>query len=88
MSKRKHHTLISVPLAQRTFDKAKALESDSSPEARKAYKNLKASHHKKFTKVPSQRKMGDFWNPKGKRLAKGSGVKATKINRALKAKTN
>lgn len=88
MSKRKHHTLVSVPLAQRTFDKAKALEGDASPEARKAYKNLKASHHKKINARYTKAKLGDLWNPDGKRKAKGNNVKATKISRALKARNS
>lgn len=86
MSKRKHHTLNSTPLAQRTFDKIDALIEDGSPEAKKAYRNTKASHGKKFTKVPSKRQMGDFWNPEGKRVAKGSGVKCANINRVHKAR--
>lgn len=89
MSKRKHHTLVSKPLAARVFDKAAALinelEYKPSPEARTALKNLKASHHKKYEKRYTKAKMGDFWNKDGKRLAKGTGVKATRISRSLAA---
>lgn len=89
MSKRKHHTLVSKPLAARTFDKAaaliKELDSNPTPEARSALKNIKASHHKKYEKRYTKAKMGDFWNPNGKPIVKGTGVKATKISRSLAA---
>src|SRR5690606_25681166 len=74
MSKRKHHTLNSTPLTQRTFDKVSSLIADGSPEAKKAYRNTKASHHKRYEKKVSMSKIVGFWNPKGKRQARGSGV--------------
>ena len=86
MSKRKHHTLTSKPLAARTFDQVDALLADGSLEAKKQYRNLKASHKKKFVKPVTMSKIVGFWNPDGKRQARGSGVKCATINKVLKAK--
>lgn len=63
--------------------KIDALNAERTPEARKARKAMNDIVYR-----GSRTNLNDFWNPKGKRLAKGSGVKATKIDRALKAKTN
>ncbi|MNN74240.1 hypothetical protein D3C81_1904160 [compost metagenome] len=60
---------------------------DGRPEAKKAYRNTKASTGKKFKKVVSMRKVDGFWNPTGKRQAKGSGVKCANINRVHKARS-
>lgn len=86
MSKRKHHTLKSTPLAQRTFDKVASLIADGSLEAKKAYRNTKASHHKRYEKKVTMSKVAGFWNPEGKRQARGSGVKCETINRVHRAK--
>ena len=86
MSKRKHHSMISTPLAQRTFDKVESLLNDGSLEAKKQYRNLKASHHKKFNKVVTMAKVAGFWNPEGKRQARGSSAKCEKINRVHKVR--
>lgn len=86
MSKRKHHTLVSEPLAARTFNKVEALLQDGSLDAKRQYRNTKSSHHKKFNKVVTMAKVAGFWNPDGKRQARGSGVKCANINRVLRAK--
>lgn len=87
MSKRKHHTLVSTPLAQRTFDLVDALLEDGSLEAKKQYRNLKASHHKKYNKPVTMAKIAGFWNPEGKRQARGSSVKCERINRVAKVRS-
>lgn len=81
----KQHTLISKPLASRTFVKAASLIKDGSLDAKREQRNLKANHHKKYTPVISLRKLDGFWNPEGKRKAKGSGVKCDTINRVMRA---
>lgn len=86
MSKRKHHTLVSKPLAQRTFDKIDSLIADGSLEAKKAYRNTKSSHHKKYEKHVTMAKIDGFWNPDGKRKAKGSSVKSERTNKVLRAR--
>ena len=87
MSKRKHHTLVSKPLAARTFDKIDALLADGSLDAKRQYRNTKATHHKKFDKHISMRKVDGFWNPDGKRQAKGSSGKCELINRVTRARS-
>ena len=82
----KQHTLISKPLAGRTFKKALDLIKDGSLDAKREQRNLKANHHKKYKPVISLRKLDGFWNPDGKRQAKGSGVKCEQINRVHRAK--
>lgn len=86
MSKRKHHTLISKPVAARTFDKIEALLKDGSLDAKKQYRNTKATHHKKYVKPVSMRQVEGFWNPEGKRQARGSGAKCDTTNKVLKHK--
>lgn len=86
MSKRKHHTLVSKPLASRTFDKVDALLKDGSLEAKKQYRNLKSSHHKKFNKPVTMAKLVGFWNPDGKRQARGSSIKCERINRVARSR--
>jgi hypothetical protein len=87
MSKRKHHTLVSKPLASRTFELVDALLADGSVEARKQYRNLKASHQKKYIKPVTMAKVAGFWNPEGKRQARGSGLKCDTINKVLRCKS-
>lgn len=87
MSKRKHHTLVSKPLAARTFDKIDALLADGSLDAKRQYRNTKATHHKKFDKHISMRKVDGFWNPEGKRQAKGSSGKCELINRVARTRS-
>jgi hypothetical protein len=86
MSKRKHHTLVSKPLASRTFQLVDALLLDGSLDAKRQYRNLKASHKKKVKQVVSMGKVAGFWNPDGKRQARGSGVKCATINKVWKDK--
>lgn len=86
MSKRKHHTLVSRPLASRTFDKIEALLADGSLDAKRAYRNTKSTHHKKYIKPVTMRQVDGFWNPEGKRQAKGSSGKCEAINRVIKAR--
>lgn len=81
----KQHTLISKPLASRTFVKAASLIKDGSLDAKREQRNLKATHHKKRKDVVSMRKVAGFWNPEGKRQAKGTNVKCDNINRVLRA---
>lgn len=87
MSKRKHHTLISKPVAARTFDKIEALLKDGSLDAKKQYRNTKATHHKKYVKPVTMRQVDGFWNPDGKRAAKGSSGKCELINRVARARS-
>lgn len=84
MSKRKHHTLVSKPLAGRTVELAQALLAEGSVEARKQYRNLKANHGRKYNKPISMAKLDGFWNPDGKRQAKGSSAKSERTNKVLK----
>lgn len=63
--------------------KINALNAEHTPEARKARKQMNDSVYR-----VGRTNLGDAWNPKGKRIAKGSGVKAAKISKALKAQTN
>lgn len=86
MSKRKHHTLISKPAAGRTFDKIAALIEDGSLDAKRQHRNIKANHGKKFDKPVSMSKLVGFWNPDGKRQARGSGAKCDTTNKVLKNK--
>lgn len=86
MSKRKHHTLVSTPKAARTFELASALLDDGSLEAKAKYRKLRAGTGKAYNKPVTMRQVDGYWNPEGKRQARGSSGKAERISRALGAK--
>ena len=57
------------------------LAAENTPEARKARKAMNDTMYRK-----GRTNLGEAWNPSGKRIAKGSGVKAARISKALKAR--
>lgn len=61
--------------------KVNHLREANTPEARKALKQMGVMNYR-----TGRTMLGEWWNPKGKRNAKGSSVKATKINRVFNAK--
>lgn len=65
-------------IAQRA-QKVQALADVNTPEARRARKAMNTQYHGE----PSA-SLGNDWNPKGKRSAKGTNVKGEKINNVLR----
>lgn len=82
-SKRTESRSTDAQRCRARYDKVQALTAEGTPESRRQLKAMRTIEIRGTTSGA-----GEYWNPKGKQLARGSSGKCERINRGHRAKLN